>query len=214
MRLILLGPPGVGKGTQAQLLSKKYSIPQISTGDILRAAIKEQTPLGKSVERILKEGKLIDDRTALALLKERMQNQDCNGGFLLDGVPRTIGQAEELEKMLREMKQKLDAVLNIAVKEESIIKRLSGRRMCSKCSAVYNLSQNPPKKKGVCDSCSGTLIQREDDKPETIHKRMETYRTQTEPLIAYYKKKKLLKNIDGEQSIEKVFADIIAVLEI
>lgn len=213
MRLILLGPPGVGKGTQAQLISKKYSIQQISTGDMFRAAVKEQTPLGKLADKAIKSGRLVDDSITLGLVKERLQQPDCKNGFLLDGIPRTITQAEGLEKLLKGINQKIDAVINIAVKEETIIKRLSSRRTCSKCGAVYNIIHNPPKKKAICDTCNSALIQRADDKPQTIHKRMETYRKQTEPLIAFYKRKKLLLEVDGEQKIEKVFDEIVKVVE-
>lgn len=213
MRLIFLGPPGVGKGTQAQLLCKKYNIPQISTGDMFRAAIKEQSPLGKKADVLMKDGKLIDDSITLGLVKERLQKPDCKNGYLLDGFPRTIPQADGFDQLLKEMHQKLDAVISLVVDEAVLIKRLSGRRSCPKCSAVFHIETNPPKKKDLCDKCGEKLIQRDDDKPETIHKRMETYRTLTAPLIAYYKKKKLLQEVIGDQTIEKVFEEIISILE-
>ncbi len=213
MRLVFLGPPGVGKGTQAQLFCKKYFIPQISTGDMFRAAIKEQTPLGKKADALMKEGKLIGDSITLGLVHERLQKSDCKNGYLLDGFPRTIPQAEGFEVLLKELHQKLDGVISIFVDEKVLVRRLSGRRNCAKCGVVYHIEHNPPKKKDHCDKCAEKLIFRDDDKPETIHKRMETYRTLTEPLISYYKKKNLLLEIDGDQLIEKVFEDIVAVLE-
>jgi adenylate kinase len=213
MRLIFLGPPGVGKGTQAQLLCRKYNIPQISTGDMFRAAIKEQTPLGKKADALMKEGKLVDDAITLGLVKERLQRADCKNGYLLDGFPRTIPQAEGFDKLLKEIKQKLDAVISLVVDEKVLITRLSGRRSCPKCSAVFHVETNLPRKNGVCDKCGEKLIQRDDDKPETIHKRMDTYRTLTAPLIAYYKKKKMLHEIDGDQKIEDVFEAIVNILE-
>ena len=212
MRIIFLGPPGVGKGTQAQLLCKKYNIPQISTGDMFRAAIKEQTPLGKKADALMKEGNLVSDAITIGLVKERLQKPDCKNGYLLDGFPRTIPQAEGFDHLLHDMKQHLDAVLSIVVDEDVLIKRLSGRRSCSKCGTVYHLEHNPPKKKEACDKCREKLLQRDDDKPETIHKRMQTYRTLTEPLIAYYTKKKLLREINGDQKIENVFGEIVTLL--
>ncbi len=213
MRLILLGPPGVGKGTQAQLLCKRYKIPQISTGEIFRAAVKAQTPLGRQIDAILKAGKLVEDSITLALIKERLKKQDCKNGFLLDGFPRTIPQADCLESLLKEMKQTLDGVINIAVKEKVIVVRLSDRRTCPRCGAVYHQKVNPSKKGEFCEKCNTRLQQRDDDRPETIKKRLETYRNLTEPLIAYYKKKKLLFDVNGEQPIEKVFEDIVKVLD-
>ncbi len=213
MRLIFLGPPGVGKGTQAQMLAKRYSIPHISTGDMFRAAIKEQTPLGKKADAILKAGKLVEDSITLDLVKERLEKTDCKGGFLFDGFPRTIAQAEVFNHMLKEMKKELNAVISLVVDERELINRLSERRSCQRCSAVYHIKTNPPRKKEVCDKCGEKLIQRDDDKPETIHKRMETYKKLTEPLIAYYRKRKLLEEVNGDQKIEKVFADIITILE-
>lgn len=212
MRLVFLGPPGVGKGTQAQLLCKIYSIPQISTGDMFRAAIKEQTSLGKKADALMKEGKLVDDNITLGLVKERLQKTDCKSGFLLDGFPRTIPQAEGFAVILKELHQKLDAVISLSVNEDALVRRLSGRRSCPKCSKVYHLESNTPKKKYHCDSCGEKLIRRDDDKSETIRKRMETYRALTEPLIAYYKKKHLLYEINGDLEIEKVFDEIISVL--
>lgn len=213
MRIIFLGPPGVGKGTQAQLLCKKYNIPQISTGDMFRAAIKEQTPLGKQADAILKAGKLVEDSITLGLVKERLQKPDCKNGYLLDGFPRTIPQAEGFDNLLKEMQQKLDAVVSLVVNEAVLIKRLSGRRSCPKCSAVFHVETNPPKKNNICDKCKEMLIQRDDDKPETIHKRMDTYRMLTVPLRAYYKKKKMLHEVNGDQTIEVVFEEIVNILE-
>ncbi len=212
MRLIFLGPPGVGKGTQAQHLCKKYNIPHISTGDMYRQAIKEQTTLGKKADVLMKEGKLVDDAITLGLVKERLQKTDCRNGYLLDGFPRTIPQAECFDRLLKEIKQKLDAVISLVVDEKILIKRLSGRRSCPTCGAVFHVETNPPKKKDVCNTCEEKLIQRDDDKAETVHKRMETYRTLTAPLLDYYKKKKLLHEINGDQEIGKVFKDIVSVL--
>ena len=213
MGIIFLGPPGVGKGTQAQHICKKYNIPQISTGDMFRQAIKEQTPLGKKADALMKEGKLIDDSITLGLIKERLQKPDCKNGYLLDGFPRTIPQAEGFDHLLKEMKQKLDAVISLVVDEAILITRLSGRRSCPKCSAVFHIETTPPKKKNICDKCGEKLIQRDDDKSETVHKRMETYRTLTAPLIEYYKKKKLLHEINGDQEIKVVFGEIVKILE-
>ncbi len=213
MRIIFLGPPGVGKGTQAQHICKKYNIPQISTGDMFRQAIKEQTSLGKQADAILKAGKLVDDSITLGLVKERLQKSDCKNGYLLDGFPRTIPQAEGFDQLLKEIKQKLDAVISLVVDEAVLIKRLSGRRSCPKCSAVFHIETNPPKKKDSCDKCGEKLMQRDDDKPETVHKRMETYRTLTAPLIQYYKKKKMLHEVDGDQDIQVVFNEIVRILE-
>lgn len=213
MRLIFLGPPGVGKGTQAQRICAKYNIPQISTGDMYRQAIKEQTPLGKKAEGVIKAGGLNDDATTIGLVKERLQKPDCKKGFLMDGFPRTIPQAEGFDILLAQLKQKLDAVISIEVPEEKVIARLSGRRQCPGCSAVYHIINSPPKKKDVCDNCGKKLIQREDDKPETIHKRLDVYRTLTAPLIAFYKKKKLLKTVNGDQEMDSVFGEIVKALE-
>ncbi len=213
MRLIFLGPPGVGKGTQAQLLCKKYGIPQISTGAMYRQAIKNQTTPGKQAEALMKQGKLMPDFITLGLVKERLQKSDCKNGYLLDGFPRTIPQAEGFDKLLQEMHQKLDAVISISVDEAVLIKRLSGRRSCPKCGAVYHADIHPFSKKGLCDKCHEKLVQREDDKHETIKKRMDVYLTQTVPLLDYYKKKKLLYEVDGDQEIEKVFNSILNLLE-
>ena len=213
MRLIFLGPPGVGKGTQAQLLCKKYGIPQISTGEMYRQAIKEQTSLGKKAEAVMKAGKLNDDATTIALVKERLQKADCKNGFLMDGFPRTIPQAEGFDILLKEVHQTLDCVISIEVPENKIIARLSGRRQCSDCGAVYHIQNSPPKKSGVCDKCGKNLIQRDDDKPQTIEKRLEVYRTQTEPLIACYKKKKILHAVNGDKEMPEVFKEIVSILE-
>ena len=212
MKLILLGPPGVGKGTQAQLIAKQYAIPQISTGDMFRAAIKQGTPLGKQAEAITKAGKLVDDSITLGLVKERLQKPDCKNSFLMDGFPRTIPQAEGFEVLLKNMHQKLNGVISIAVADNIIIKRLSGRRSCPECNAVYHIEINAPKHDNLCNTCNIPLIQRIDDQQETVKKRLDTYRNQTEPLISFYKKKKLLYEVNGNQSIEKVFKDIVNVI--
>lgn len=211
MNIILLGPPGVGKGTQAQLIAKKYNIPQISTGDMFRAAMKEGTALGRQAEAVTKAGKLVDDSITLGLVKERLKKPDCRSGFLMDGFPRTIPQAEGFNVLLRQMQKRLDGVISIVIDDAIIIKRLSGRRTCPECNAVYHQETNPPKKDNLCDKCHIPLIQRIDDQPETIKKRLETYRNQTEPLIKFYKKR--LYEVNGNQPIEKVFKDISAVLK-
>ncbi|PIN79770.1 adenylate kinase [Candidatus Woesearchaeota archaeon CG10_big_fil_rev_8_21_14_0_10_34_8] len=213
MRLILLGAPGAGKGTQAKHLCDKYSIPQISTGDMLRAAVKEGTELGKKADVLMKEGKLIDDDLICAIVKDRLQKSDCKNGFLLDGFPRTIPQADGLIKILTELKKQLNAVIYVTVSDETIMQRMTGRRSCPKCGAVFHIKNNSPKQEGKCDKCGTKLIQRDDDKPKTVKKRLDTYNNLTAPLVKYYKEKDLLKEINGEQPVKKVFDDILNALE-
>lgn len=209
MNIVLLGPPGSGKGTQAEMLEEKLNLPHISTGDMFRAAIKENTSLGQQVREYLDKGELVPDELTIALVKERLSADDAQKGFLLDGFPRTVAQAEALDKLLLEMGKKLDVVLNLEVAEEKILARLTGRRICKNCGATYHLLFNPPKEDNRCDICGAALYQREDDTEETVKKRLKVYHASTEPLISYYKERKLLKTIDGNQNIENVFEDIL-----
>ena len=212
MIIVLFGPPGAGKGTQAVRISEMLSIPHIATGDIFREAVKKRTELGKKAEEYMKKGELVPDEIVNGIVRERISQPDCSNGFILDGYPRTLNQAEALDKMLAEMNRKVDLVLNIEVSEENIIKRLSNRRVCKKCGAVYHLITNPPKKDGICDKCGGELYQREDDKEEVIRNRLKVYHKQTEPIIKYYEEKGVLVNIDGNNSIEEVWNQIKEVI--
>ncbi len=212
MNIILLGPPGAGKGTQAKMISEKYGIPQIATGDILREAVAKGTELGKKAKEYMDRGELVPDEIVIGIVKERLKQPDCEKGFILDGFPRTLAQAEALDKMLEELGKKLDAVINIDVPEEEIVKRIVNRRTCKNCGAVYHLIFNPPKVEGKCDKCGGELYQRDDDKEETVRERLRVYRERTEPLIEYYKNKGLLYNVDGTKDIEGVFKQIDEIL--
>ncbi len=212
MNIIMLGPPGAGKGTQAKMLVEKLGIPQISTGDMLRAAVKEGTELGKKAKEYMDAGKLVPDEVVIGIVKERLAQPDCEKGFILDGFPRTIPQAEALDKVLEELGKKIDYVINVAVPNEELITRLTGRRTCRQCGAMYHVVFNPPKVEGKCDKCGGELYQRDDDKEETIRQRLEVYEAQTAPLIEYYEKKGVLYNIDGTGSIEEIFQNILKVL--
>ncbi|MBO8182591.1 MAG: adenylate kinase [Archaeoglobus sp.] len=213
MNLILLGGPGAGKGTQAKLIVSKYNIPQISTGDMLREAVAKQTELGKKAKEYMDRGELVPDEVVIGIVKERLAQPDCEKGFILDGFPRTLKQAEALDKILEELGKKIDAVINIAVPEDEIVKRIVNRRTCKKCGAVYHLIYNPPKEPGKCDKCGGELYQRDDDKEETVKERIRVYKAQTEPLIDYYSKKGLVYNVDGTKSIEGVFEEIKKILD-
>jgi len=207
MKVVLLGPPGAGKGTQAVKISEKFHIPHISTGDIFRKAFKDQTELGVKAKAYVDKGLLVPDEIVVAIVEERLRHDDCSNGFLLDGFPRTLAQAEALdEKVL------LDFVINIDVPMDALTERLTGRRVCRDCGATYHIKTMPSAKDGICDTCDGELYQRDDDKVDTVLNRLNVYNQQTKPLIEYYRKKGLLENIDGEQDIEKVFADICAVL--
>ncbi|HWP45925.1 MAG TPA: adenylate kinase [Candidatus Limnocylindrales bacterium] len=209
MNLIFMGPPGAGKGTQAKLFSKTYNIPQISTGDILRQAVKEGTPLGKKAQIYLEKGELVPDEIMIGIIKDRLQEVDCQKGWLMDGFPRTIWQAVALDEILRQRGLYLDAVINIYLQEEELIKRVSGRRVCRNCGETFHVIFNPPLQEGVCDKCGGPLYQREDDKEETVRKRLEVYRARTKPLIEYYWEKSALISIDGgARTIEDVFKSI------
>jgi len=209
MRLILLGPSGAGKGTQAEGIKKEFNIPHISTGDIFRENIKNNTELGKKAQEYMNKGLLVPDELVVDLVKDRLSKEDCKKGFLLDGFPRTIEQAKALDKVLDKINQKLDRAININVDEEILVERIVGRRICKDCKATYHVKFNPPKVEGTCDKCGGELYQRDDDKEETVEKRIKVYNEQTQPLIDYYDSKDLLLNINGEQEIQKVLEDII-----
>ncbi len=208
MKLILLGPPGVGKGTQANLLEKKFQIPKISTGDILRSEIQSQSVLGKKAQQFIHDGKLVPDEIVVGIIKQRLQKPDCNPGFILDGFPRTLPQAEALKKITS-----IDHIIYLKVEKEELIRRLEGRRTCSRCAKMYHITFTPPKKESVCDECGGDLIQRKDDHRETISKRFQEYDHLTKPLLDYYKKQKNLKEIDGLASVEEVFKHVLEKVE-
>lgn len=207
MRLILMGPPGSGKGTQAAFISKELGIPHISTGDMFRKAIRDNTELGLKAKEYMDAGKLVPDEVTIGIVRERLQEPDCKEGFLLDGFPRTIAQATALDEILSSMNQQLDAVIDIQVPREELLKRLTGRRMC-KCGASYHIAFSPPNREGRCDKCDGELYQRQDDTEETINSRLDVYNEQTKPLIEFYANQGLLKNINGNQEIEKVLSEI------
>lgn len=211
MNLILLGPPGAGKGTQAALLSEALKIPHISTGDIFRSNIKQQTELGKLVSGILESGGLVPDDLTCRIVKDRLEQDDCRGGFIMDGFPRTIPQAEMFESMLNASDQKIDAVINIVVDDDAIVKRMSGRRMCA-CGKVYHIVSHPPKKEGICDACGSPLYIRDDDREETVLKRLKTYHDQTSPLIDFYNRRGLVVDINGDKEINTIFKDIMTSL--
>jgi adenylate kinase len=213
MRLVLLGAPGAGKGTQAKMLIEKYRIPQISTGDILRKAVADGTPLGKEAKVIMDKGELVPDKIVLGLVDERVKQDDCKKGFILDGFPRNTVQAEALDKLLNDIKTPLDSALSVDVPKEDLMKRLTGRRTCKSCQQMYNIYFTPPKKEGACDKCGGELFQRGDDKEETIKKRLDVYDAQTAPLIDYYKKKGILKSVAGTGSIDEIFKKVCNILE-
>lgn len=215
MRLILLGPPGAGKGTQAKRLVEKYKIPQISTGDMLRAALKAGTKLGLEAKTYMDAGKLVPDSVVIGLIEERIKEADCAGGFMLDGFPRTVPQADALKGVLDKMGLKLDHVISIEVDNEELLGRLTGRRTCrnSACGAGYHVMFDPPKTEGVCDKCGTELYQRDDDKEDTIRNRLKVYADQTEPLISYYKAAGLVRTIPGTGSIDEIFSRITNVLD-
>ncbi len=213
MRLIFLGPPGAGKGTQAKMLIDRYGIPQISTGDILRAAVKEGTPMGKKAKEYMEAGKLVTDDIVIGIMQDRLKQDDCKKGFILDGFPRTVAQAEALDAMLNELNMPLDKVLALTVPDSELLTRLTGRRTCKSCGQMYHVVFDPPKKENVCDKCGGELYQRADDNEETIKNRLSVYHSQTAPLLDYYKKKGLLSEIDGTSTPENIFKALVAVLE-
>ncbi len=212
MKIIMLGAPGAGKGTQAKMIADAYGIPHISTGDIFRANIKKGTELGKKAKTYMDKGELVPDALVVDLIMNRFAEDDCKNGYVLDGFPRTIPQAEALDEALEKNGDHVDVAVDIEVPDENIINRMSGRRACVGCGATYHVKYNPPKVEGICDVCGQKLILRDDDKPETVKNRLNVYHTQTQPLIDYYKKKDILKSVDGTQDMDKVFADIKAIL--
>ena len=212
MKIIMLGAPGAGKGTQAKMIAEKCGIPHISTGDIFRANIKNGTELGAKAKEYMDKGLLVPDELVCDLVVDRIQQADCEKGYILDGFPRTIPQAEALENALNAIEQKLDYAIDIDVPDENIINRMSGRRACVGCGATYHVLFNPTKVEGKCDVCGESLILRDDDKPETVKKRLDVYHTQTQPLIDFYSTRKVLVEVDGTQSMDKVFEDIMKIL--
>ena len=214
MKLIIMGPPGAGKGTQAALIKEAFNIPHISTGDMFREAIKNQTPLGVEAKGYIDKGLLVPDSVTIGLVKERLANKDCQEGFLLDGFPRTIPQAEALNIILEELNIKLDAVVNIDVDDSILIDRIVGRRVCPVCKAGYHVKYLQPKVAGVCDECGGQLVQRKDDTEETVKNRLEVYANQTKPLLEFYNKLGLVKSIDGIGEIDVIFNNIKLALEV
>ena len=213
MKIIMLGAPGAGKGTQAKKIAAKYEIPHISTGDIFRANIKNGTELGKKAKTYMDQGLLVPDELVVDLVVDRVNQDDCTKGYVLDGFPRTIPQAEALDTALGKMGQKIDYAIDVDVPDENIINRMSGRRACVDCGATYHIVYAPTKKENICDNCGGGLILRDDDKPETVKKRLDVYHEQTQPLIDYYTKAGALRTVDGTIDIDEVFAAIIKILE-
>lgn len=212
MRIILLGPPGAGKGTQAAGIVDKYKIPHISTGDIFRKNIKEETELGKKAKEYMDKGLLVPDELTVGLVTSRISEPDCANGFMLDGFPRNVSQAKHLDVFLKETNIKLDNVINIEVDKNILVERAVGRRICKSCGATYHVEFNPPKTEGVCNVCGGELYQRQDDTEETVSKRIQVYLDETKPLADYYANEGIISNINGQQSIDKVFEDIVNAL--
>lgn len=213
MNIMLLGAPGAGKGTQSKFLIEKYGIPQISTGDILRAAVKEGTELGVKAKECMESGALVSDEIILGIMKERLAAADCQNGFILDGFPRTIAQAEGLEVMLNGMNKKLESVVAFAVEDKELIERLTGRRVCQACGASFHVTFNKPKAEGKCDYCGAELIQRKDDNVETVTNRLEVYKNQTAPLIDFYKERGVYFEVDGTSDIESINKAVVSILE-
>jgi len=213
MNLILLGPPGAGKGTQAQMIVERYRLPQISTGDILRAALKEGTPLGKKAKTFMDRGELVPDEVVIGIIDERLRASDCHSGFILDGFPRTIAQAEALQPILTKIGKSIDHVINIEVDSEELVRRLTGRRTCKNCGGMFHLLFHPPKQEGICDRCGGTLYQRADDNEETIRTRLKEYQKQTAPLIEFYQLRNMLRSIQGVGSQDQIFKGIVGLLD-
>lgn len=212
MNIMLFGAPGAGKGTQAKYIIEKYGIPQISTGDILRAAVKEGTPMGLEAKACMEAGKLVSDEIIIGIIKDRLAKDDCKKGFILDGFPRTIAQAEALEVLMKEMGIKLDKVISLNVPDELIVGRVVGRRVCKDCGGSFHVEFNPPKVEGVCDFCGGELIQRKDDSAETVAKRLNEYHSQTAPLFDFYMERGILADIDGTKEIDEITKEIFNIL--
>ncbi|MBQ1896585.1 MAG: adenylate kinase [Lachnospiraceae bacterium] len=212
MKIIMLGAPGAGKGTQAKMIAEKYSIPHVSTGDIFRANIKNGTELGKQAKEYMDAGKLVPDELTVKILLDRVAQDDCKDGYVLDGFPRTIPQAEVLEDALNKLGDKIDYAINVDVPDENIVRRMSGRRACLKCGATYHIEHIPPKQEGICDTCGSELVLRDDDKPETVLNRLKVYHDQTQPLIDFYTERNVLKSVDGTRDMKEVFDAIIAIL--
>ena len=213
MKIVMLGAPGAGKGTQAKQIAAKYGVPHISTGDIFRANLKEGTELGLKAKVYMDQGQLVPDSLTLELIMDRFSKYDCKNGYVLDGFPRTIPQAEALTKALKDNNDRLDYAIDVDVPDENIINRMSGRRACAKCGGTFHIKYNPTKVEGICDLCGGELYIRNDDKPEIVNKRLVAYHEQTQPLIDYYRNEGILKTVDGTQNVDKVFEDIVAILE-
>jgi adenylate kinase len=212
VRVVLLGPPGAGKGTQAKWLQERFEACQVSTGDILRKAVAEQTPLGKQAAAYINRGALVPDNLIVDLVAERLKEKDCDKGFVLDGFPRTISQAESLEEILKKMGLALDCVLSVQVPHRVIVERLAGRRTCKGCGALYHLTLDPPSKEGVCDRCGGELYQRDDDREETITARLKVYEAQTAPLVNYYRERGMLREIDGVGKVNEIRSRVLQAL--
>ena len=212
MKIIMLGAPGAGKGTQAKMIADKYGVPHVSTGDIFRANIKNGTELGMEAKKYMDQGLLVPDELTVKILLDRVSQPDCKNGYVLDGFPRTIPQAEVLDKALAELGESIDYAIDVDVPDENIVKRMSGRRACVSCGATYHVVHVPPKKEGICDRCGSELILRDDDKPETVKNRLDVYHKQTQPLIDFYTKKGVLKTVDGTVDMQDAFKAIVAIL--
>ena len=212
MKIVLLGPPGAGKGTQAKSISNRYSIPHISTGDIFRKNISEETPLGIQAKQYIDNGQLVPDEVTINMVKDRLTWEDCKNGYLLDGFPRTVAQAEALEAFLNSRDEKIDTALLIDVPMEFILERMTGRRICGSCGASYHVKFNPTKGEGICDVCGSEVVQRKDDREDTVRERLDVYERQTQPLIDFYKEKNLLSTVDGTKAINEVFEGICNIL--
>ncbi len=212
MKIIMLGAPGAGKGTQAKKIAEKYKIPHVSTGDLFRSNISNNTDLGKEAKQYMDAGKLVPDELTVRMLLDRVAGDDCKNGYVLDGFPRTIAQAEVLEQEVAKLNDKIDYAINVEVPDENIVKRMGGRRACTKCGATYHIEHVPPKKEGICDNCGSELVLRSDDAPETVNKRLGVYHEQTQPLIDFYGKRNILFEVDGTQDTQKVFSDIVKIL--
>ena len=211
--LIIMGPPGAGKGTQSERIVQELNIPHISTGDMFREQIKNGTELGKEVARYINQGQLVPDDVTIAIVKERLSRSDCSKGYLLDGFPRTLAQADALRKLTEEIHRPVQCALNISVDKDALIERISGRRVCPKCGNSYHVIFKKPRVENICDTCGSDLVQRKDDTPESLKVRLDAYENQTKPLIDFYKKEKILFEIDGLQNIDKVFEDILVILK-